>query len=92
MNPAKQVLYELTEELREIMGGSENDGSDNPIDVIFGTHRTQIHNQTEAQMTLIKKMKKQKGKQKWKSYTLKRSMNRIFIKDCTSPRYSTLKA
>lgn len=36
MSSAKQVLYELAEELRDMVGGEENGDSDNPADTFFG--------------------------------------------------------
>ena len=36
MSTAKQVLYELAEELREIVGGEEHSDTENPADTFFG--------------------------------------------------------
>lgn len=36
MSPAKQVLFELTEELRDLVGGEPHSDSDNPADTFFG--------------------------------------------------------
>lgn len=36
MNPTKQVLFEMVEELRDIIGGSENSDDDNPAKTFFG--------------------------------------------------------
>ena len=37
MTPSKQILFEPSQELREIIGGEAQSDSDNPTEVLFGT-------------------------------------------------------
>lgn len=37
MLPVKQVLFKLTQQIREVMGGEQHSDCDNPADVFFGS-------------------------------------------------------
>lgn len=39
MLPTKKVLFEITEQLRDLIGGEENSDTDNPAQTFFGNAR-----------------------------------------------------
>ena len=49
MSTAKQVLFGLAEEMRDLIGGETQAGEDNPVDTFFGTASSESEAEHESE-------------------------------------------